>query len=99
MSEAPQALADLRREIDAIDVEMVDLLARRLGVVHRVLAVKQAHAIPALLPDRVEDVVERVKVEATARGVPEDLVESLWRSLIGWTVAYEEKRLGAGGEA
>lgn len=94
MSEAPQALADLRREIDAIDVEMVDLLARRLGVVHRVLAVKQEHGIPALLPDRVEDVVERVKVEAAARGVPDDLVESLWRSLIGWTVAYEEKRLG-----
>ncbi|MBA4788531.1 MAG: chorismate mutase [Rhizobiales bacterium] len=94
MSEAPQALADLRREIDALDIEMVGLLARRLDVVHRVLAVKQAHGIPALLPDRVEDVVERVKAEAAAHDVPPDLVETLWRALIGWTVAYEEKRLG-----
>lgn len=94
MSEAPQALADLRREIDAIDAEMVGLLARRLGVVHRVLEVKQQHGIPALLPDRVEDVVARVTRDAAAQGVPEDLVEDLWRRLIAWTVAYEEQRLG-----
>ncbi|WP_127089678.1 chorismate mutase [Aquabacter cavernae] len=94
MSEAPQALADLRREIDALDAEMVGLLARRLDVVHRVLAVKQEHGIPALLPDRVEDVVERVKTAAATQDIPQDLVETLWRCLIGWTVTYEEKRLG-----
>lgn len=94
MSEAPQALADLRKEIDAVDAELVALLARRLDVVHRVLAVKQEHGIPALLPDRVEDVVARVTAQAEARGVPPDLAETLWRRLIEWTVAYEEERLG-----
>ncbi|MEP9377601.1 chorismate mutase [Aquabacter sp. CN5-332] len=93
MSEAPQALSDLRRDIDAIDLEMVGLLARRLGVVHKVLEIKKAHGIPALLPDRVEDVVERVKVAAQGLDVPPDLVELIWRQLIGWTVEYEEKQL------
>ena len=72
---------------------MVALLARRLAVVGQVLEVKRAQGLPALLPDRVEDVVERVKAEAAACGLPADLVERLWRELIGWTVAYEDRHL------
>lgn len=92
-SAVPPGLAQARVEIDAIDDAMVDLLARRLAVVERVVAIKTEAGIPALLPDRVEEVVERVCARAAGAGVPSDLVESLWRHLIDWTVGYENKRL------
>ena len=88
------ALASCRAEIDALDAELVRLLGRRIQVVDRVVAIKKDHNIPALLPDRVEEVVAHVREEAEVCGAPPDLAESLYRALIAWTVTYEEKKLG-----
>jgi isochorismate pyruvate lyase len=88
------ALAACRAEIDALDAELVRLLGRRVEVVDRVVAIKQEHDIPALLLDRVEEVVAHVREEAEICGAPPDLAESLYRALIAWTVAYEENKLG-----
>ena len=87
------ALASCRAEIDALDAELVRLLGRRIEVVERVVAIKKAHAIPALLPDRVEEVVSHVREEAEVCGAPPDLAEKLYRALIAWTVEYEERKL------
>lgn len=89
------SLAPLRAEIDALDAEIVGLLARRMAVVERVVAIKNREGIPALLPDRVEEVVGRVRNQAEAAGVPPDLVDTVWRGMIDWIVAYEDARLGA----
>lgn len=91
---ARRLLKEARVEIDAIDAQMVDLLAARLAVVERVLDIKRKAGLPALLPDRVEDVVARVRERAVSSEVPEDLVEALWRFLIQWTIDYEDARLG-----
>ncbi len=88
------ALAACRAEIDALDAELVRLLGRRLEVVERVIAIKGQHGIPALLPDRVEEVVAHVREEAETCGAPADLAETLYRALIAWTVDYEERKLG-----
>lgn len=87
-------LADLRKEIDDIDAALVDLLARRFAVVDRVIAVKAREGLPALLPERVEEVVARVRTLAGAAGIPADAAESVWRALINQTIAYEEAVLG-----
>ena len=87
-------LAACRAEIDALDAELVRLLGRRIEVVDRVVAIKQAHSIPALLPERVEEVVTHVRAEAQTCGTPPDLAERIYRALIAWTVEYEETKLG-----
>ncbi|MDJ1157179.1 chorismate mutase [Chelatococcus sp. SYSU_G07232] len=88
-------LAGLRAEIDALDADIVRLLARRMAIVERVIAVKRRNAIPALLADRVEEVAAKVRREAEAAGVPPDFVEAVWRVMMDWTIAYEEARLGS----
>jgi isochorismate pyruvate lyase len=89
------ALASCRAEIDALDAELVRLLGRRVEVVDRVIGIKEQHGIPALLPERVEEVVAHVREEATICGAPPDLAEILYRALIAWTVDYEERKLGS----
>ncbi len=86
-------LAEARADIDALDDQMVDLLVQRVAVVERVLVIKQEAGIPALLPERVEEVVERVCARARAAGLPDDLTDLLWRRLIQWTIDYENERL------
>ena len=89
-------LASCRAEIDALDAELVRLLGRRVEIVDRVVTIKRANNIPALLPDRVEEVVAHVREEADACGAPPDLAEKLYRQLIAWTIEYEETKLGKG---
>ena len=94
LPENERALAPFRAEIDVIDREIVELLAKRFEVVRHVIAVKQAEGLAALLPERLEDVVEKVMAIAETKGVPPELVEKLWRVLIAWVIEYENERLG-----
>ncbi len=88
-----QELAPLRQEIDALDGEIVALLAKRLAVVERVIAVKSEHDIPVILPERIEQVVERAAASGASMGADADFVRTVYRSIIDATCAYEEKAL------
>ena len=90
-----QELAELRAAIDALDVEIVRLIARRMAVVDRVIAVKREHGVPARVPERVEEVAEKVRRAAAAAALPSDLAETIWRAMMEWVIAYEKERLGA----
>ena len=85
-------LAACRRDIDGIDDAIVALLARRLAVVDRVIAHKLAAGLPAAIPDRIEEVVARVRGKALAQGLSPDVAENLWRQLIAETIAYERQK-------
>ena len=89
-----ETLAALRGEIDAIDARLIDLLAERFRVVERVVAVKKRDHLPANIPQRVEDVVAAARRQAETAGLPPDLAETLWRTMVAWTIAHEERRLG-----
>lgn len=54
--EAVAALAKHRREIDAIDLELLELLNRRTRVVESIGEIKQAAGMPIYEPKREEDV-------------------------------------------
>ncbi|WP_448952254.1 chorismate mutase [Labrys neptuniae] len=91
-----ETLADLRREIDAIDEKLVRLLADRLKVVQRVVKVKHRDGLPANIPERVEEVVATVCRRAEAEGLPPDLAELIWRDMVAWIIDYENRHLSAG---
>ncbi|MCV2865655.1 chorismate mutase, partial [Defluviimonas sp. WL0075] len=55
-----------------------------------------ANGLPARIEDRVEEVVAKVRARAEADGLDPALVEDLWRRLIEWSIAREERRLGRG---
>ena len=92
-ADADRLLGPLRARIDAVDGRIVEALAERMRLVGEVVAIKERHDIPARLGDRVEAVVAHVRAEAAARHCPPDLAERVWRLLIEWTIAYEERRM------
>jgi isochorismate pyruvate lyase len=89
----PQTMPELREVIDRIDRDLVALLAERVRCLDQVVAVKTRENLPAAIPERVEEVVAHVRAEAEAAGMPPDLAEMLWRRLIDWSIAYEERHL------
>lgn len=86
-------MSELRVEIDAVDRDLVDLLAVRSGYIDRAVDLKLVEKLPARIPDRVEEVVAKVRASAGERGLDQDLAETLWRTLIDWSIERESKTL------
>ncbi len=88
------ALAKLRDEIDQVDIALVVLLQKRFEIMDRVIEVKNKAGIAAMLPDRIERVVQNVVARASDTKVPRQAVEKIWRILIAETITYQERVLG-----
>ncbi len=75
-------LAELRREIDAIDDRLAGLLVERAGVVARIREKKRDHApCSAMRPGREAEIVRRVAARVGA-AMPARAVLRIWREII-----------------
>jgi len=83
---------EVRKEIDRLDNALVDLVAERFTYVDRAWQLKNNPA-EATVPWRIQQVIDKVKARADERGLPPELVESIWRQMIGWFIQYEEEQL------
>lgn len=98
MQRAPEdcmTMAELRAEIDRLDKELVDLLARRATYIDRAAEIKETIGLPARIEARVEEVVANVLTHVAKTDLPADLIESFWRGLIEWSIAREDRKLSA----
>lgn len=82
-------LSKLRREIDAVDAQLVELLARRLEIVTEVGKVKTEHGLPLYAPDREASMFVNRRADAVARGVPPDLIEDVLRRAMRESYQHE----------
>ncbi|TCL08697.1 chorismate mutase [Shimia isoporae] len=83
----------LRDQIDALDRDLVRLLAKRTGYIDRAVEIKTEAGLPASIPARVEDVVAKVKATAETEGLDPSIVEVMWRELIDWSIAREARTI------
>ena len=93
------SMDEVRREIDRIDERMVELLAERFAYVDRAWQIKMGTRESATVPWRIQQVIDKVKAKAEEQGLPPELVEALWRQMIGWFIQYEEERMRPGNKA
>lgn len=77
-----EELNALRDKIDAVDKQLIDLLAARLALVGEVGEVKSRHGLPIYAPDREASMLARRRAEAETLGVPGDLIEDVLRRVM-----------------
>jgi isochorismate pyruvate lyase len=85
-------MEQVRGEIDRIDANLVDLIGERFTYVDRAWQLKKSPA-EARVPWRIQQVIDKVRARAAANDLPPELVEALWRQMIGWFIQYEEEKL------
>jgi isochorismate pyruvate lyase len=88
-------MSDVRRLIDELDEELVTLLAKRQRQIERAARIKPALGLPANVPERVEEVLAHVLGAARREGLSVEVAMTLWRTLIDWSICYEERLMGA----
>jgi isochorismate pyruvate lyase len=81
-------MADLRAEIDRLDIALVSLLAERQTYIERAAEIKTKRA---RVHDqaRIDDVVAKVLAAARAAGLSAAIAEPVWRTLIDRCIAHE----------
>ncbi|ALG89719.1 MAG: chorismate mutase [Confluentimicrobium sp.] len=94
---APQdcnSMLELRAQIDALDQRLIEMLARRAAYIDRAAELKPAEGLAARIDARVEQVVANARRNADAAGLDPDFAETIWRQMIDWSIAREERVLG-----
>ena len=102
-SASKPSVAALRRDIDALDERILDLLAERFLLAQsfgenkplegNFATTLSTQSLPALRPQREHDILTRLLARSRKRGLPEALVVQLWRQLMSAT-AFVQRSYG-----
>lgn len=88
-------LEEFRKEIDALDIELVDVLARRFAVVRAVGRLKSGTDIAVVQPARAQAVKNRAAEMGEAKGLDPEFVRRLYGMMIDHAHELEDEILEA----
>jgi isochorismate pyruvate lyase len=91
--DTPERLSELRRKIDAVDMDLVKLLHARHDLVREVLHVKRLYKLPGRIQSRVDEVINNASDRAADMGLDPDLARTVWTAMVEWFVQHEEHEL------
>ena len=84
-----ESLEELRKNIDEIDLKILDLIEKRKELVTKVVSVKKRDQI--IDQKRIEFILNKLRVEASNRGLAVEFIEEIWTLMIKNFIKYEEK--------
>ncbi len=80
--DAKEQLEEYRKQIDGLDIELIDVLARRIDVVRRVGELKASADINVIQPKRAEMVKDRAAKMGAEKGLDEGFVRAFYDLMI-----------------
>ena len=81
MNTTTESLNELRREIDQLDDELLDLLTRRMAVSVKIGNYKREHNLSVLQSQRYEDILARRARQAVERGMDREFMRSVMQAI------------------
>ena len=82
------SLEEVRSNIDRIDNEIIKLIAERTEYVKQASSFKKSES-GVKAPNRVEDVIQKVRKRSLEYGASPDIVEKLYREMIASFINME----------
>lgn len=83
----------LRKNIDRIDSQILELLAQRQTQVERVIHLKKKHNIPVWHPAREEDLISKLRTQAGKADIDPDFMEDLYRVILRQSREHQAGRI------
>ncbi len=88
-----KTLEELRAEIDRINAQLVELLAKRFAAAEQIAQYKKANNMPVHAPQREKQVIENVKALAKKSGLDEKAAEEIFKKIIEQTKNMENEKV------
>lgn len=95
MTEVVPTLEDSRRELDALDVSLVQVLARRSNVIMDVIRFKRANSMAVVDRDREDSMLAGIERIADSEGLDPGIARQVLRAVIDAFTLLEVEELGA----
>lgn len=89
MSDVEKQLAELRKDIDRLDSEIIQLIQDRAKVGSKIGEVKKASGEPIYRPDREREVYAKVK-SRNPGPLPDSVLVAIYREIMSGTIALEK---------
>ena len=83
------SLEDIRKQIDKIDLRILDLISERKDLLTEVVKLKRRDQI--VDKKRIELILKKLNNEAKKRSLPSEFIEEIWNLMIKNFINYEEK--------
>ena len=84
-----ESLEELRKDIDEIDLKILDLIQKRKDLVTEVVKLKKRDQI--VDQKRIEFILNKLRKEALSRGLAVEFIKEIWTLMIKNFIKYEEK--------
>jgi len=88
-----KTIEELRSQIDKLNREIVELLAKRMEVAGEIAEYKRQRGLPVHVPEREKQVIENVKNLAKEKGLDEKMIEDVFMKIIEHTRNSENKQI------
>ncbi|MDD5770394.1 MAG: chorismate mutase [Candidatus Gracilibacteria bacterium] len=85
-----QELQIYRDQINNIDSQIIELLAKRFEVVKNVGIYKKANNINPFQPNRWQEVLKSRKQKAQKLGINQDFIENIWNEIHKYSLELEK---------
>ena len=76
-----ESLAQLRRQIDQLDNDLLEILAKRMNISREIGEYKKKHNMPVVQPGRYGDIMSTRVKAASQLGVSEDFMRDILSSI------------------
>ena len=90
MSNMP--LDNWRKEIDAVDAEIISLLSKRMDIVVKIGKYKKENNIPLMDSNRWQSLTQRLLKKAEKLNLSKDLVKDIYAQILKHAMSLEEKQ-------
>ena len=75
------SLATLRKQIDEIDNDLIDLLARRMGISREIGQYKKEHGLTVVQTKRYSEILDKRAAQGALRGIESDCIKKIFESI------------------
>tara|TARA_Y100000991_G_C21811678_1_gene279964 strand:- start:8 stop:295 length:288 start_codon:yes stop_codon:yes gene_type:complete len=83
------SLNEIRKKIDEVDIEILNLISERKDLVSEVINFKTRDQI--VDKKRIDRIINRLKKEAKKKDIPNEIIIEIWMAMIQSFIKYEEK--------
>ena len=84
-------IGKLRKEIDRIDENIIELLSKRKGVVKKIADIKRQENKSIVDKEREQEIIHRLKKLSKEKGLDENFIESIYKIIINNSRNEQEK--------
>lgn len=88
-SQTTENLAELRKQIDEADEQLIELLAKRMRVSREIGQYKKEHSMPILQTNRYDEILQKRADQGISCGMNEEFIKTVWVAIHEESVAQQ----------